>query len=220
MMSPPINMDELTGIDCFISSHSHSDHMDPGLIPVVRDRNPRCRFIMPAAARKTGIERGVPSGSFLGVDAGEKVVLTGDAGLSFIPSAHEALVQDEAGHHNFLGVVFRFGGLNIYHPGDCLPYPGLDDWLNPFDISLALMPVNGRKEELSQRGIAGNFDFHQALSLVEGHGMRYMIPHHYGMFDFNTVDRASLDGMIGESEARERIFPAETGTMYHLAETI
>jgi L-ascorbate metabolism protein UlaG (beta-lactamase superfamily) len=218
MMQPPIAMDDLTGIDYCMSSHSHSDHMDPGLIPVLRDNNPGCRFIVPEAARKIGLERGVPAGSLIGVDAGGEMSLGDGITVSFIPSAHETLSQDSNGHHFFLGFVFRFDGLSLYHPGDCLPYPGLDDRLEPYDIDLALMPVNGRKEELSRRGIPGNFDFVQARDLVNRHDIRYMIPHHYGMFNFNTLARDKLERMISESAAAECIFPAETGIMFHLTE--
>lgn len=220
MMPPPIAMDQLTGIDYFFSSHSHSDHMDPGLIPILRDNNPGCRFVIPEAARKTGMERGMPAESMVGVDAGAEMKLTGDISVSFIPSAHESLVQDEGGHHSFLGFIFQFDGICIYHPGDSLPYSGLDDWLNTQIIDLALMPVNGRKEELSHRGIAGNFDFAQAWELVNRHDIRYMIPHHYGMFDFNTLERGELNRLISGSGDSERIFPAETGIMYNLTERV
>jgi L-ascorbate metabolism protein UlaG (beta-lactamase superfamily) len=218
MMPPPIAPDQLSDIDFFICSHSHSDHMDPGLIPVIRDNNPNCRFIIPEAARGIGIERGIPPESLIGIDAGSETKLTGEVSVSNIPSAHETLTQDAEGHHSFLGFVFGFGGYTVYHPGDCLPYTGLDDWLRPFDIDLALMPVTGRKEELSQRGIAGNFNLSQARNLVVDHNIRYMIPHHYGMFDFNTVDRDELDKMIVKSGIPDRIFPAETEIMYQLAE--
>jgi L-ascorbate metabolism protein UlaG (beta-lactamase superfamily) len=220
MMPPPITPDQLTDIDYFICSHSHSDHMDPGLIPVIRENNPDCRFIIPEAARGIGIDRGIPPESLVGIDAGGEMVLTDEVGMSFIPSAHETLIQDEEGHHSFLGFVFRFGRFTVYHPGDSLPYSGLDDWLNPHDIDLALMPVNGRKEELSQRGIAGNFNLSQARDLVVDHDIRYMIPHHYGMFDFNTVNRDELDKMTVNSGIQDRIFPAETDIMYLLAEGV
>jgi hypothetical protein len=47
-----------------------------------------------------------------------------------------------------------------------------------------------------------------------------MIPHHYGMFDFNTVNRDELDKMIVDSGIQDRIFPAETDIMYLLAEGV
>lgn len=218
MMPPPIAMDQLTGIDYYFISHSHSDHMDPGLIPILRDNNPGCRFVIPEATRTTGVERGIPAESMVGVNAGAEMKLTSDISVSFVPSAHEFLIQDENGNHSFLGFVFQFDQLSLYHPGDCVPYPGLDDWLKPHYIDLALMPVNGRKEEMGRRRIPGNFDFTQAWDLVNRHDVRYMIPHHYGMFDFNTLERGALDKLISDTGDSERIFPAETSVMYHLRE--
>lgn len=218
MMPPPIPMEDLTGIDFFICSHSHSDHMDPGLIPVIRDGNPSCRFLVPEAARTVGVDRGIPEEMLIGLDAGSDIALTEGIGLRVIPSAHESQMQDGNGHHAYLGFIFRFGKLCLYHPGDCLPYPGYDDWLSPHRIDLALMPVNGREEELSRHGIAGNFSFTEASGLMREHNMRFMISHHYGMFDFNSVDRDELERGILDSGVPDRIFPAETGILYHLTE--
>jgi len=218
MMPPPIPMDEMTGIDFYICSHSHSDHMDPGLIPVIRDISPDCRFIIPEAARTTGLERGIPADRLFGIDAGEDISLSDGIGLKAIPSAHEELKQDRLGHHHFLGITLEFGNLTVYHSGDCLPYPGYDAWLKSQRIDLALMPVNGRRDELSRRGISGNFSFSQACGIIREHGIPFMIPHHYGMFDFNTVDRAVLDAEIQDSDLSDRVFPAETGILYNLCE--
>ncbi len=218
MMPPPISMQEMTGIDFFICSHSHSDHMDPGLIPVIRDISPDCRFIIPEAVRTTGLERGMPGDRILGIDAGEDLSLGDGISLKAIPSAHEELKQDSLEHHYSLGFILGFGNLSVYHSGDCLPYPGYDTWLKSQRIDLALMPVNGRRDELSRRGIAGNFSFTQACTVVLEHDIPFMIPHHYGMFDFNTVDRAVLDAEIKESDLPDRIFPGETDILYNLCE--
>jgi len=216
MMPPPIPMVDLTHINYVICSHSHSDHMDPGLLPVIRDRNPDCRFVVPEAVRSAAADRGIPGERLLAVDAGSEITLAEGLVLSVIPSAHEILQQDEEGHHAYLGFIFQFGELGVYHPGDCLPYPGYDSRLTPHHIDLALMPVNGRREELSRRGIPGNFSFTQSRKIMRDHGIRYMIPHHYGMFEFNTVERDELDSGIRDSGAPGRIFPAETGILYHL----
>ena len=216
MMPPPISIEKLTDIDYFISTHSHSDHMDPGLIPAIRDTNPDCRFIIPEAARITGLERGIPRDRLTGVDAGNDMTLSEDVSLSIIPSAHEALKQDGLGHHHYLGFIISLGDLKIYHSGDCIAYSGYDTWLKPHRVDLALMPVNGRKDELSRQGIAGNFNFSQSVDIMRKHRIQFMIPHHYGMFDFNTVEMDELEAGVRDSGLQDRIFPAETGTMYSL----
>ncbi len=219
MMDPPLPMESLTEIDYCISSHAHSDHMDPGLLPVLVRTSPSCRFIVPEAVLPIARERGVPEGRLIGINADTTLSLAADMSLSAIPAAHEELKQDERGGHFFLGYFLNLGKYRIYHPGDCLLYDGLDRWLEGPAIDLALMPVNGRKEELSKRGIAGNFSLGEAYQIMREHDITYLVPHHYGMFDFNTLPREELDAFIRKEWMQERILPAETGVMYHLFRT-
>ncbi len=216
MMNSPIELDELTNIDFFISTHAHSDHMDPGLIPILRENCPDCHFVVPEAVRDIAAGRGVPANRLTAMTAGDIFSLTSWIKMIAVPAAHEEIKTDERGNHYFLGIVFDFGDMVIYHPGDCLPYEDMNSWLDNYHIDLALMPVNGRREELSQQGIAGNFDFDQAFKILMDHDIKYMIPHHFGMFDFNTVERGNLEKAISRTVMRNRIIPADTGIIYNL----
>ncbi|NQT59758.1 MAG: MBL fold metallo-hydrolase [Bacteroidetes bacterium] len=220
MMEPPIPMENFKKIDYVLCSHSHSDHMDPGLLKIVAKNNPECRFIMPEAVRSIGIDRGAPENRILSIDAGTKIALSQDVSLVGVPAAHEELQQDKDGHHLFLGFMLTFGDIVIYHPGDSIPYEGLDANLEPCPIDLALMPINGRSEELSSHGIVGNFNFSEALHVMRSHNIPFMIPHHFEMFDFNTVDRGEVTGLIASAEMQESIFPAEIGVRYKLSRNI
>ena len=216
MIPSPINMEDLTGIDYCISSHAHSDHMDPGLLPILKEKSPECQFIVPEAVRSIALERGITDDRIIGMDAGITFSLGEHLTLSAIPAAHEELKTDDEGRHFFLGYILKSEGFTLFHPGDCLPYDALDSWLEPHEIDLALMPVNGRRDELSRQGIAGNFSPEQACQIMRDHDIKYMIPQHFGMFDFNTVNREDLDRVIAASEMRDRIFPAEIDVLYHL----
>ena len=216
MMPSPLGLEELKGIDYCLSSHAHSDHLDPGMIPYLRDASPECRFIVPEAVRDVALSRAVPDERLTGLDAGDTLSLGSGLSLTAIPAAHEELKQDDKGHHFFLGYVLDLDGYTIFHPGDCLPYKDFNTWLKPFNIDLALLPVNGQRDELSREGIAGNFSARQACQIMKEHGISYMIPQHYGMFEFNTVDPESLQAVIDSSGMADRIFPAHTGVMYHL----
>ena len=218
MMDSPISMNELNGIDYCLMSHSHSDHMDPGLIPLLQANNPTCIFIAPEAVRSVALERGVREERFIGMNAGDSKGLGEHCSLTAIPSAHEELKQDASGRHYFLGYILKMGGFVIFHPGDSLPYAEQAQWLQPHNIHLALMPVNGRDEELSRNGIAGNFDFSQALTLMKEQSFQFMVVHHYGMFEFNTLAPADLDTGIRTSGLPDRIFRAQTGFLYQLSQ--
>ena len=216
MMPPPITMEELSGVDYLICSHAHSDHMDPGLLPVLKDQNPSCMFIIPEAVRETAIERGVPGERLVGLNAGDFFSLGDGAAISAMPAAHEKITTDSKGSHFFLGYFLTLGDYRLFHPGDCLVFDGMYDWFEPHPVDLALMPVNGRSEELSSRGIAGNFNMEEAYQIMMDRDITYMIPHHFGMFDFNTVSREELEAFISRKRMENRIYPAETGVMYHL----
>ena len=72
-------------IDFFISSHGHTDHLDPGLIQVLHENCPDCFFIIPEAVRDMAIERGVPIGKFIGMDAGDTLFLKSFLKDNFLP---------------------------------------------------------------------------------------------------------------------------------------
>lgn len=73
----------------------------------------------------------------------------------------------------------------MYHSGDTLLYGGMADRLRPFAVDVALLPINGRAPE---RRVAGNLSGREAAELAKAMGARLVIPCHYEMFTFNTVD--------------------------------
>ena len=217
MMPPPILPGELLGIDAVICSHSHSDHMDPGLLSVIAAHNPACLFIVPASAEQIALERGVPPSRFIGMDAGTKISLDEGITITAIPAAHEQVQVDEQGRQRYLGFILQFDEIAVYHSGDCIPFAGLDTLLDQFTLTLALLPVNGRDPALTLEGIAGNFTLEEALQVMVNHDITYMIPHHFGMFDFNTVDPDVLRAAITEAGFKDCVLPAELGIQYRIS---
>jgi L-ascorbate metabolism protein UlaG (beta-lactamase superfamily) len=101
-----------------------------------------------------------------------------------VPAAHESIHKDEQGRCNYLGYVVEFGNWTVYHSGDTVHYPGMEDILRRWKIDLALLPINGRDPA---RRVAGNLNGHEAASLAKAIGARMVIPCHYEMFSFNTA---------------------------------
>ena len=83
----------------------------------------------------------------------------------------------------FLGYVLRLGSVTLYHSGDTIAYEGLSERVLAHQVDLALLPINGRG-----KGVPGNFTLAEAIQLCHGARIPYLIPHHFGMFAFNTVD--------------------------------
>ncbi|MCK9413539.1 MAG: MBL fold metallo-hydrolase [Prolixibacteraceae bacterium] len=196
MMPPPINVEQIRQLDFVFCTHGHSDHMDPGTLPILSANNPSCRFIVPKAEKGTAIERGVTENRMIAVNAGESLKLTDEISVDIIPSAHECKKVNVNGEHFYLGYIITINNLRIYHSGDCIPYPGLSDKLKQFNIDIALLPVNGRDNYRSKRGIPGNFTFEEAQDICRESNIPNLIVHHFGMFSFNTVNPNHLEEKV------------------------
>jgi L-ascorbate metabolism protein UlaG (beta-lactamase superfamily) len=192
MMPPPIEPEELHDVDLVLCTHRHGDHADPGTFPAIVRHCPQCRFVLPAAERQSAADLGLPGERVLGINAGEVISPLTGIKIAAIPSAHEVLTTNTNGEHRFLGYVIRMGGVCIYHSGDCAPYIGQVAWLRPERVDVALLPVNGRDVYRLSHGILGNMTFDEAAALCREAGIGVFIPHHFGMFDFNTVDPDEL----------------------------
>eukprot|EP00752_Nemacystus_decipiens_P019106 g17162.t1 len=52
--------------------------------------------------------------------------------------------------------------------------------------------IHGWTQRLAS-GIPGNFTLEEAINLCKDAGIGWMIPHHFGMFAFNTISEAAID---------------------------
>lgn len=201
-MMPSVGAETFDGADYVLCTHEHGDHMDPEALPVLAARNPACRFLVPRASLEKARAFGVPAAQLTGLDAGEETALGAALSVQAVPAAHETLERNARGEHRFLGYVLRAAGFAVYHSGDSVPYPELPRLLAGQKIALALLPVNGRG-----KGVAGNFTFHEAAELCRAADIPYLVPHHFGMFAFNTVDRAELASLADSTTSPRCLLP-------------
>jgi L-ascorbate metabolism protein UlaG (beta-lactamase superfamily) len=196
LMTPPIQPEELTPIDIVLCTHAHTDHMDPGTLPILAQRNPDAQFVVPLAARQMALDRGVPAERLIAGNADDEFSVSGGCTVRAIAAAHEQFLRDQQGNHHYLGYVIRLHGHAIYHSGDCVPYAGLAEKLAACHLDLALLPINGRDEYRRQHGVPGNFTFAEAAELCQQASIPAMIACHFGMFAFNTVSPMWLDRQL------------------------
>lgn len=198
MTRAPLRAADLVGIDLVLASHRHSDHFDPGSLPELMAGS-HARLAFPEAIRDHALALDLPQDRLIGLCAGDVIEHAGFR-VRTIPSAHEGLDTDPLGRHLYLGFVIETEGLALYHSGDTLAYPGLEDALGkgPFDV--LLLPINGRDPA---RGVPGNMTAAEAATLASRVRPRYVVPHHYDMFTFNTVPIADF---VREAQR----LPAET----------
>lgn len=166
-------------IDVVTSSHNHTDHLDAEtLVPLLRV-NRGMVLIVAAPNRKFVAERlGIDSSFPVGLEIGQSTEV-GPFGIEAVPAAHDELGPD------YVGYIVRFGLWTIYHSGDTLLYKGMAERLRPYNVDVALLPINGRAAE---RRVAGNLNATEAAHLGQQTRARSVIPCHYEMFEFNTAD--------------------------------
>jgi L-ascorbate metabolism protein UlaG (beta-lactamase superfamily) len=179
---PPSDLAAI-GVTVVTASHHHTDHLDPETLrPMVasaRAGGAPIRLLAPEASRALAAERaGLEPEEIVGMDDGT-VTRVGRFTFTGIASAHERLERDPDGHSVYLGYVMAFGGWTVYHSGDTVAYPGLAERLAPFNVDLALLPINGR---------VGNMPGRDAARLAKACGAKLVVPCHYDMFEFNTAD--------------------------------
>ncbi len=200
---PHIRMSELVvrpellkNISVVTSSHNHTDHLDAETLKPVLKNNPKIKFIIPEANREFVADRVQCDLNFpMGMNAGDSVSIDGFTFIG-VPAKHNELARDENGNCKFMGFVVRFGKYALYHSGDTLWFEGMVDLVKPYEVDVALLPINGNRPE---RKVAGNLNSTEAVALGKAIGAKYVIPCHYDMFTFNTAD---VDDFSKEAKAK------------------
>ncbi|MDR3622088.1 MAG: MBL fold metallo-hydrolase [Paludisphaera borealis] len=199
MTRSPILGEDLRGIDLILASHKHSDHLDPGSASALLNASPAAVLALPEAIREYAHGLGLPDDRLVGLDVGATFECAGFR-VRAIASAHEGVDRDAAGRYPYLGFVIESDGLRLYHSGDTLLYEGLAEALGAERFDMLFLPINGRDPA---RGVAGNMSAAEAVDLAVRIGPRFVVPHHYDMFTFNTVP-------VGLFEAEAGRLPAGT----------
>ena len=186
---PPIPAEEVAGVDVFLGTHDHSDHIDHPAWKIWAKTCPNARFVFPKAHMQSVLDDGVKPENCIGLNDRESCS-AGGITVHAIAAAHEFLARDpDTGLYPCLQYVIECSGFRIYHAGDTLRYDGMLDKLasfGPFDA--ALVPINGRDAERYKRNCIGNMTFQEAVDLTGELSPRFVIPGHWDMFRSNPGD--------------------------------
>jgi L-ascorbate metabolism protein UlaG (beta-lactamase superfamily) len=217
MMPPPLSPTAVRGCAWYLCTHGHTDHMDAQTIEAVLEENSPL-FLIPRSEQERGKQRGIPLHSMRTINAGETASLGKGIEVEAIAAAHEEFETDESGDHKFLGYILAFGDIRIYHSGDSVPYAGLAALLRAKNIDVAFLPINGRDEFRRSRGVPGNFTLEEAIDLCQDAHIPCLLGHHFGMFDFNTIDPAEATLILDRCAASLQWVLPQTGHTYVLAQ--
>jgi L-ascorbate metabolism protein UlaG (beta-lactamase superfamily) len=183
MTEQVIAPEKLDFISCVVSSHNHSDHLDPVTLQALLTVNPSLPLLLPEANHAFAQKLlGLSNDRLIDLNDGQHVEV-GLFHIHGIPAAHNAIDRDPSGRCLYLGYVVQAGPWTIYHSGDTLLYPGLAETLRKFSVDVALLPINGN---VPARRVAGNLDGAEAATLAHDIGAKCVVPCHYDLFAFNT----------------------------------
>ena len=189
--APPMTAADATNADLILCTHTHAAHMDPATLPEMLAASPRVKIVLPKSAAEHACSLGIPLDRMTTTDSDLRVEYfkNGPYGRVYsVPSAHPDLNWTPLGGYPHLGYLIRFGTCTIYHAGDCQWYEGIVGRLRPYNVTAALLPIEGQ----------GNFDIAQAAQLAEDVRARWLIPMHYGTFAGQSADASRfVDHMLG-----------------------
>jgi L-ascorbate metabolism protein UlaG (beta-lactamase superfamily) len=159
-------------VDVVTASHGHTDHLDAETLREVLGH--RAQLVCPSEIADLARERaGVEP---VTLHEGESTRIAGFT-IERVPAAHEELSGE------FAGFVVASGVHRIYHAGDTVWHDTIVERVRPHEVTVALVPINGREPA---RGVAGNLDGSDAVRLAHAIGAQVAVPMHYDMFEFNT----------------------------------
>jgi L-ascorbate metabolism protein UlaG (beta-lactamase superfamily) len=168
------------------SSHLHTDHLDAATLWPLAAAAGGLQLVLPGANEAAARER-------LGDGAAIEYVTVEEGGtrevgvfrFTAVAAAHNEIERDGLGRCRFLSFVVRFGPFCVWHSGDTLWHDGLVAALRAARPDLVMVPINGNDPA---RRVAGNLNGTEAAALAKACGARLAVPHHFGMFAFNTAD--------------------------------
>ncbi len=186
---PPIPAEEMAGVDAFLGTHDHLDHIDHDAWRIWAGRCPKAAFVFPEAHRAAVLADGIAPGRALGLNEGGSLRI-GEVTVRAIAAAHEFLSPDPVtGCYPCLQYIIEGNGVRLYHAGDTLRYEGMLPKLDAFGpLDAALLPINGRDGVRYRRDCIGNMTFQEAADLAGALRLRLVIPGHWDMFADNPGD--------------------------------
>jgi len=234
---PALRPDQVEGADLVCITHEHADHLDPVALAAIAERLPEAAegdaakrrgsasFLAPRPAVALVEAAGVPGERILAALPGETVEAAG-ARITAVPAAHELMTDtfggyrfwlDEQGEHRGLGYLVELEGHRVFHAGDTIWWPGLQDELRGLAPELAILPINGRDAMREAQGLWGNLSAEEAAALAAAAGVPAVVPCHFDGVAGNLGDPSRFVIAAHECEPAIRAHVLHPGDELHLS---
>ncbi len=209
----PMQPEELAFVDYVLCTHPHFDHADPDTLSRLAKVNPKAKFIAPAPMRDVMLSYGVPAEQLIDAIADEAIAC-GAFTVTPVPAAHEEFHIDAHGRYAEVGYAVSFGGMKIFHAGDCCIYEGLAEWI--MDTDIAFLPINGRSIFKNWDDIIGNMTCEEAIELAHRARAGLLVPLHHDLYAVNGVNPAIFVDMVSSAHPEQRYHVFTPGERYIL----
>jgi len=171
-------------VDVYITTHDHTDHLDPETIEAYAHKD-KTLFVGPQLAIKKLRSLGIPQDNTIEINTGQKqvvndIVITGTYAVPTEPA-----VIDTCGYK------LQFpNSRTIYHSSDT-GFPGLLTGCVR-DVEVALVCINGK---------FGNLNCTEAAKLVAEIKPRMAIPNHYDLMACNLENPKTFQSLVKKHSA-------------------
>ncbi|MBI2929315.1 MAG: MBL fold metallo-hydrolase [Verrucomicrobia bacterium] len=168
---PPMQPADLLGIDLYVITHSHRDHLDPETIAGYRAAGGRALYLAPAEAIEALHRLGIPPGETVMVWPNKSFTL-GDVTIRAtfaIPFA-----GDDLTHVGYL--IFIKNGPTVYFTGDTGYHEVLSVAVAPHKPDILVTVINGAFRNLGPA---------EAALLAKQLDVKLVIPCHHDLFPDN-----------------------------------
>lgn len=182
---PPVLPEDVTNAEIIFITHDHLDHLDPETIEGISKFSTQVKFVCPAPSINKLKALGIDEEKLYAAKAFE-VIKIKEVEVVPIPAKHEDFLFDQDGNHYYLGYILKTNDVTFYHAGDTILFNELINYLNPYSIGVAYLPINGKDWKRSEQGVLGNMSFQDAIELTQIVDIDLLVPVHYDLFDSNT----------------------------------
>ncbi len=214
----PIQSELMSGINYYLVSHEHLDHLEPRTAASMLQASPDMRFVAPGWCAEELAKIQVTGDRLLIPQALEQITLPGTSiRLTAIPSAHYAKEYDEQKGYRWFGYLIEWNGVVFYHAGDTIIHPGYVETLKQLPTAdVAMVPVNGRdwyRETVT--GAVGNLLPDEAARLAQEMGWSVLIPGHNDMYPKNAIPMGSIVEALEKFAPRQPYKFLQPGELYY-----
>jgi L-ascorbate 6-phosphate lactonase len=207
VVAPALRPEDVEAADLVCITHEHADHLDPRTLAGIADRVPDAIFLAPAPATGLVEAAGVARGRIHPAHDGVALEAAGSR-VTALRAAHELhpdafggyrFWRDERGDHRALSYLVEVDDVGVFHAGDTIWWPGMEDALRELDPDVAILPINGRDAMREAAGLWGNLTGDEAAALAGAAGVPAVIPCH---FDGVAGNLGDPDGFVAALHER------------------